>query len=137
MARLYYLEVQPCTKSENPTLPEWGISALCKASGSRLRSSHEDRQTTVRRLEHLSFNSQRNLAQMVFSKRLVRLAGFFHRKSSGHMHFKWTRIEQSVQSVDECRADLSIVGLNLDTCRTSRFRHHAIWIRDPSPVANH
>ena len=81
-------------------------------------------------LDPSSLNSQRNLAQMVFSKRLVRLAGFFQPKRSVHVDFKWTRIDQGVESVDECRAIFSIVRLNGDTVRNSRLRHYAMWIRD-------
>ena len=83
-----------------------------------------------------SLNSQRNLSQMVLSKRLVRLARFCQRKRSGHVDFKRTRIYQGVESVDEGRAVLSIVGLNRDTVASSRLRHHAVWIRDPSSLAN-
>src|SRR5882724_7797637 len=83
-----------------------------------------------------SLNSQHNLAQMVLTKRLVRLARFFQPKRSVHVDFKRTRIDQGVESVDEGRAVLSIVRFNCDTVRSSRLRHHAMWIRDPSSFAN-
>src|SRR5258706_7325828 len=71
-----------------------------------------------------SLNSQRNLAQMVLSKRLVCLARFFQPKCSVHVNFKRTRIDQGVESVDEGRAVLYIVRFNCDTVRSSRLRHY-------------
>jgi len=47
-----------------------------------------------------SLNAQRNLAQMMFSKRLVRLADFFQSKRFVHVDLKWARIDQGVESVD-------------------------------------
>src|SRR5258705_9230869 len=90
----------------------------------------------AKRLYGSLLNSQRNLAQMVFSKRLVRLARFFQPKRSVHVDFERTRIDQDVESVDECRASFSIVRLNGDTVRSSRLRHYAMWIRNPPALAN-
>src|ERR1044072_5266780 len=83
-----------------------------------------------------SLNPQRDLAQMMFSKRLVRFAGVFQPKRSVHVNFKRTGIDQLVESVDECRATFSIVCLDFDTVRSGRLRHHAMWIRDTSAFTN-
>src|SRR5258705_6573757 len=90
----------------------------------------------AKRLSGSLLNSQRNLAQMVFSKRLVRLARFFQPKRSGHVDFERTRIDQDVESVDECQASFSIVRLNGDTVRSSWLGHYTMWICDPPALAN-
>ena len=89
-----------------------------------------------RRSSGSSLNSQRKFAQVVFSKRLVRLARFFESKRFVHVDFERTRIDQGVESLDECRVIFSIVRFNGDTFRSSRLRRHAMWVRDAPAVAN-
>src|SRR6185369_5537415 len=73
---------------------------------------------------------------MVFTKCIMRLAGIFQAKRFVHVYFKRTRTDQRVESVDERGIKFSIVRFDSDVFRSSRLRHHAIWIRDTSAFAN-
>src|ERR1051325_2035555 len=73
---------------------------------------------------------------MMFGEGLVRRAGFVQAERPVHVDFKWTSIDQRIESLDKRRVEFPVVRFKPDTLRSGRLGHYAVWIRDTSAFAN-
>jgi len=67
----------------------------------------------------------------------MRIGGLIERESAGHVYFKWSLLNQTIEFGDRFRAGISIVARHAYSSMGLGFGFNAIGIRNASALTKH